>query len=125
MEAQIESMDWSTIFHSTELDGIVEGFIKFLLRLVEDFVPTKWIKITSDIRLWFSNKSWLAIKDVSWNAVSWKLFILTPRMLLGPTEESGTVGKQIFNDRMRKYLKGEWVELLNECVCNEQGIGKL
>ena len=63
MEAQIESMDWRTTFHSMELDGIVEHFTKFLLRLVEEYVPTKWIKITSDSHPWLSNKSWSAIKE--------------------------------------------------------------
>ena len=41
-------------------------------------------------------------------------------MLLGPTEECGIVGKQVFYDKMRKYMKGEWVELLRECVLNER-----
>ena len=49
------------------------------------------------------------------SAAAWKVFLLVPRMLLEPTEESGQVGKDIFAERMRKFLRGEWVMLLEEC----------
>ena len=54
-----------------------------------------------------------------------EFFLLVPRMLLEPTEETGQVGKEIFNERMRKFLRGEWGELLAQCgqhgvTCNRK-----
>ena len=34
---------------------------------------------------------------------AWKLFVLTPRMLLGPTEEHGEAGKTIFFERLSRF----------------------
>ena len=48
------------------------------------------------------------------SARSWKLFILTARMLLRPTEEQGPAGKLEFEDRARRFLAGQWCELLRE-----------
>jgi len=48
-------------------------------------------------------------------AQSWKLFILTSRMILRPTEEKGVVGKQELEDRVRRFLSGDWIELLADC----------
>ena len=45
---------------------------------------------------------------------AWKLFILTPRMLLRPTEERGDIGKAIFLERLARFQRGEWSELLTE-----------
>ena len=39
-------------------------------------------------------------------------------MLLAPTRELGEAGKQIFHERMRKFLRGEWAELLAEAAAN-------
>ena len=49
---------------------------------------------------------------------AWKLFLLTPRMLLGPTDEGGDAGKAIFFERLRRFQRGEWVELLEEAAAN-------
>ena len=60
-------------------------------------------------------------------AASWKLFILTSRMLLGPTEERGNADKQVFLDRMRRFQRGDWQSLLEEArlrdVWKEHHIG--
>ena len=54
------------------------------------------------------------------SASSWKLLILPPRMLLRPTGERGDTGKQLFQERLRRFNKGEWLELLTEAKQNEQ-----
>ena len=45
---------------------------------------------------------------------AWKLVVLVPRMLLSPTEEKGEAGKTVFNDRLRRFERGEWLHLLAE-----------
>jgi len=52
------------------------------------------------------------------NASTWKLVVLLPRMLLRPTEELGEAGKDIFKARMRKFLQGEWIDLLDEAAAS-------
>ena len=47
---------------------------------------------------------------------AWKLLILTPRMLLRPTEVGGEAGKKIFFERLRRYQQGDWAALLEESV---------
>ena len=47
---------------------------------------------------------------------AWKLFVLTPRMLLTPTAEQGDAGKAIFYDRLRRFLRGDWERLLAESI---------
>ena len=47
---------------------------------------------------------------------AWKLFVLTPRMLLGPTQCGGDMGKRIFQDRMRRFQQGDWASLLEEAA---------
>ena len=37
-------------------------------------------------------------------------------MLLSPTTESGERGKDIFRERMRKFLNGQWDDLLTEAT---------
>ena len=37
-------------------------------------------------------------------------------MLLRPSDDSREVGKAEFNDRMRRFLKGEWENLLREAA---------
>ena len=49
------------------------------------------------------------------SAAAWKVFLLVPRMLLEPTEEDGQAGKDIFAERMRRFLRGEWADLLVDC----------
>ena len=50
---------------------------------------------------------------------AWKIFLLTPRMLLKPTDQQGRAGKEFFAERMRKLLRGDWATLLGECGnCN-------
>ena len=78
--------------------------------------PPRWFRGQFKKAMVYALHEW----QRSRNAVNWKLFVLTPRMLLGPTEECGIVGKQVFNDRLRKYLKREWVELMGDCVLNDR-----
>jgi hypothetical protein len=47
---------------------------------------------------------------------AWKLFVLTPRMLLAPTEAKGEGGKETFLDRARRFQAGEWEALLAEAA---------
>ena len=37
---------------------------------------------------------------------AWKLFLLVPRMLLAPTEEKGSAGKKVFQDGLRRFMRG-------------------
>ena len=48
------------------------------------------------------------------SAEAWKLFILTPRMLLRPTDEKGEPGKAVFFERLRRFMRGEWLDLLED-----------
>ena len=45
---------------------------------------------------------------------AWKLIVLTPKMLLRPTAANGDDGKNEFNNRMRRFLQGDWEGLLQE-----------
>eukprot|EP00973_Karenia_brevis_P028692 3956716-Karenia_brevis.AAC.1 len=47
---------------------------------------------------------------------AWKLFILIPRMLLRPTVQQGEEGKKEFFERMRRFNRGDWIELLHEAA---------
>ena len=40
-------------------------------------------------------------------AGAWKLIVLTPRMLLTPTDETNDFGKKQFQDGMRRYWQGD------------------
>ena len=41
-------------------------------------------------------------------------------MLLQPTKLRGADGKAIFEERMRRFLRGEWLELLEESTSDEK-----
>jgi len=41
-------------------------------------------------------------------------------MLLAPTEGKGDVGKKVFFDRMRRYLRGGWLALLQEAIAADK-----
>ena len=45
---------------------------------------------------------------------AWKVFVLAPRMLLGPTMEKGDVGKAVFYQRLSRFQQGDWLALLHE-----------
>ena len=49
-------------------------------------------------------------------APAWKLFVLTSRMLLAPTEAKGDAGKAIFFERFRRFMRGDWQQLLDEAA---------
>ena len=51
---------------------------------------------------------------------AWKLFLLVPRMLLRPTDERGEAGKHVFQHRMRRFQKGEWLPLLEEAASSNR-----
>ena len=44
----------------------------------------------------------------------WKLFLLTPRMLLATTTYRGTEGRRYLEGRVRRWQAGEWTQLLQE-----------
>ena len=44
----------------------------------------------------------------------WKLFLLTPRMLLAKPQQRGAEGHQVLETRARKWSNGEWAALLQE-----------
>ena len=48
----------------------------------------------------------------------WKLFILTSRRLLRPTEERDEDGKRIFLERYRRFQAGNWATFLQEASSN-------
>ena len=50
---------------------------------------------------------------------TWKLVLLVPRLLLKPTETKGEAGKAVFNERFRRFLKGDWLSLLAEAIEGE------
>ena len=54
-------------------------------------------------------------------AGAWKVFLLIPRMLLGPTESQGEAGKAVFMERMRQFLRGDWQQLLRRVPAQKVG----
>ena len=66
-----------------------ETELRRLVRTVRE--PPRWFRGQFKKAMVYALHEW----QRSRNAVTWKLFVLTPRMLLGPTEECGIVGKQV------------------------------
>ena len=56
------------------------------------------------------------------SSAAWKLFLLIPRMLLQPTDERGEEGKAIFQERMRLFLRGDWLALLRPPTNSRAGL---
>eukprot|EP00973_Karenia_brevis_P055719 7748744-Karenia_brevis.AAC.1 len=52
---------------------------------------------------------------------AWKLFVLIPRMLLRRTAQDGEEGKKEFLERMRRFNRGDWTELLLEAAASGRG----
>ena len=46
---------------------------------------------------------------------------MTPRHLLGPSEAQGEIGKRVFQDRLRRYLRGERASLLHDATGTPAG----
>ena len=65
--------------------------------------PPRWFRGSLRKAFGFSLKEWRRRPT----AATWKLFLLTPRMLLGATEETGEKGKAIFFKRFRQFQRGE------------------
>ena len=84
--------------------------------------PRKPTKTCQDPPRWFqgSLRRAFTISLKEWHRrptpATWKLIALTPRMLLRPTLASGAAGKAEFEARTRRFLKGEWEDLLRETV---------
>ena len=51
---------------------------------------------------------------------AWKLFVLTPRMLLQATQETGKAGKNIFMERYRRFRAGDWTGLLRDSAATQR-----
>ena len=91
-----------------QLDSIdLESELRKRVRTIRD--PPRWFRRPLRRACMVSFHEWRRNKS----ARSWKLFILTARMLLRPTEEQGPAGKLEFEDRTR-LLAGQWCELLRE-----------
>ena len=63
MKHRMDSMDWIVCFENLDAEQFVEYFASFLLRLVQDFVPTTWISSKLANHPWLSKASWQAIAD--------------------------------------------------------------
>ena len=70
--------------------------------------PPRWFRASLARAYGQVLEEWAATKA----AGSWKLFILIPRLLLRPTAHGGAKGKAVFQERLRRFQAGEWVELL-------------
>ena len=80
------------------------------------------VQTVKDVPFWFrgSLKRAFLISLREWrnnkSASAWKLFLLTPRMLLRPTEQQGETGKRIFTERMAAFETGKWLQLIEEAA---------
>ncbi len=115
--AQPSSGSWSMM---TALD--LEAEIRKPVRTVRE--PPRWFR--GSLRQAFL----LALRSREQRGeAAWKLFVLTPRMLLTPTSEQGEAGKAIFFERLRRFMRGDWGQLLAEaaasCQSRRHGIQEL
>ena len=74
--------------------------------------PPRWFRGSLRRAFHIALKQWDRTRDAS----AWKLMVLIPRMLLQPTEVQGDEGKEVFNARMRRFLRGDWQDLLDEAA---------
>ena len=72
--------------------------------------PPRWFRGQLQRALTLALQQWQRDQSAS----SWKLLLLIPRLLLQPTKENGDAGKKVFQEKMRRFLKGEWLELYAE-----------
>ena len=92
-----------------QLEGVdLEAELRQAVRTVRE--PPRWFRGPLLQAYWVALQQWARDRSTS----SWKLLTLVPRMLLKPTDEHGDAGKQLFFERLRRFNKGEWVELLAE-----------
>ena len=63
MKNRINSIDWVVCFESLDAEQIVNYFTKFLLGLVDEFVPTTWISSKPATHPWLSKASLDAIGE--------------------------------------------------------------
>ena len=73
--------------------------------------PPKWLRGLLRQCYMVSLHEWRKYKTER----SWKLFILTFRMLLRPTEEKGAAGKAELENRAKRLKAGDWIGLLLDC----------
>ena len=98
-----------------QLDEInLEVELRKRIATIQD--PPRWFRGSLRRAYMVSLHEWRRTKSER----SWKVFILISRMLLRPTREKGAVGKLEFEDRFRRFLNGQWKELLDECVENQR-----
>ena len=50
----------------------------------------------------------------------WKLFLLIPRMLLHRQPRGGTIAREKLVQRFERFSSGHWIELIRNCVVNEE-----
>ena len=94
-----------------QLDAVdLEAELRKPVRTVRE--PPRWFRGSLCRAFNIALKRW----EMTPNASTWKLVVLLPRMLLRPTEELGEAGKEVFKGRMRQFLRGEWLELLEEAA---------
>lgn len=76
------------------------------------------VKTVRDPPRWFraSLRQAYAIALHAWqhnpNSRTWKAVLLTPWMLLTPSDVQSKAGKEVFSARLRRFLRGEWVQLI-------------
>ena len=78
--------------------------------------PPRWFRGQLRRAFAVALQQWQRDKSTS----SWKLVLLIPRLLLQPTAEKGGAGKKVFEERMQRFLRGEWLELLAQTPAAEQ-----
>ena len=52
------------------------------------------------------------------STASWALVLFTPRLLLTPTAKQGAEGKEELTERLERFLRGEWTDLLAKAQRN-------
>ena len=82
--------------------------------------PPRWFRGSLCRAFHIALRQWEKTPNVS----TWKLIVLLPRMLLQPTGELGEAGKEIFQARMRKFLRGDWQDLLDEAAASTAEVQK-
>ena len=75
---------------------------------VEQSGTPRWFRASLRQAFLVSIQEWHRTKSRE----AWVLFLLTPRLLLQPTAEQGDTGKNIFEDRFQKFMRGDWTDLL-------------
>ena len=110
-EPESSRRDDTVGIHLTDQQQLREGW-RFITSIDLEAELRKPVRTIREVPRWFREKLrqafLMSLKHRESHAdAGWKLFILTPRMLLKPTVERGEAGKKVFLDRMRRFVRGE------------------